>query len=463
MSESPVRPAESDRPARTGGQRLGWLDALRGIAALAVVFQHLGPDLLPSAEAAVDRRMDLGIFGVMLFFLVSGYIVPASLERRHDVRGFWIGRIFRIYPLYLAVIVAAVVLLPRQFPGVQSVVFHEPVLSAVGNGTLLQFVTGVPNALAVAWTLSFEMVFYYFVSTLFVLGLHRRSAPIAVGFAALALVSGVLSGNLLTRSVSDTHLLTAVVTLLVVVALGGILSGRTVLVRAGALLLGCTGLVLILVNSRSSGFETMMIFAMMFSGTVLYRAEHGQIKPWTAVASCCFVVVAAVGSSYRYGHGKALSLTWAHSWHSWCVAVLMAWLFFGTAMLLRRRRFPAALPWLGKVSYATYLIHLPLAAAMYWLFSATKYHPHGQAQGAACMLGFLAVLLAVSYAAHRLVELPGQKLGRNLLRRWPGPSTDAAVLGSGHGQDLEQRPTGAEPTAEPLLAASTTGEAEQDR
>jgi peptidoglycan/LPS O-acetylase OafA/YrhL len=438
LSELSARPNATTRP-RTGGQRLGWLDALRGIAALAVVFQHLGPDLLPSAEAAIDRRMDLGIFGVMLFFLVSGYIVPASLERRHDVRGFWVGRIFRIYPLYVTVTVAAVLLLPRQFPGVQSIVLHEPLLSAVGNGTLLQFVTGVPNALSVAWTLSFEMVFYYFVSALFVLGWHRRSAPIAVGFAVLALVSGVLSGDLLTRNASDTRLLTAVVTLLLVAALSGILSGRTALVRAGALLLGCTGLVLVLVNSRSAGFESMTIFAMMFSGTVLYRAEHGQIKPWTAVTSCCFVVIAGAVSAFHYGHGKALALTWAQSWHSWCVAFLMAWLLFGAAMLLRRRRFPAALPWLGKVSYATYLIHLPLAAAMKWLFSVARYHPHGIAQGTACMLGFLTVLLAVAYAAHRLVEIPGQKLGRNLLRRW---SPSNATTGVEHGQvpNQHQRP-----------------------
>jgi peptidoglycan/LPS O-acetylase OafA/YrhL len=405
---------------REDGPRLGWLDALRGVAALAVVFQHLGPYLLPHAEAAVDRRMDLGIFGVMLFFLVSGYIVPASLERRGDVRGFWVGRIFRLYPLYLTVIAAAVFLLPQRFPGVQTVVFHEPLLSAVGNGTLLQFVTGVPNALSVAWTLSFEMVFYYLVSALFVLRLHRRSAPIAVGFAALALVSGLLSDDLLSRTASDTRLLTAAVTLIVVAALGGIISGRVGLVRAGALLLGATGLVLLLVNSRSAGFESMMILAMMFSGTVLFRAEQGQIKRWTALTAVPLVIVAGVVSSYHYGQGKGIAPTWAQSWSSWCAAFLAAWLLFGLAMLARRRRFPAVLPWLGKISYATYLIHLPLAAAMRWMFHAAGYQPRGTVQGGACMLAFLAVLLTVSYAAHRLIELPGQKLGRNLLRRGTG-------------------------------------------
>jgi peptidoglycan/LPS O-acetylase OafA/YrhL len=37
-------------------------------------------------------------YGVFVFFLVSGYIVPASLERKGSVHGFWVSRVFRLYP-----------------------------------------------------------------------------------------------------------------------------------------------------------------------------------------------------------------------------------------------------------------------------------------------------------------------------------------------------------------------------
>ncbi|WP_282703951.1 hypothetical protein [Streptomyces sp. CC219B] len=35
-----------------------------------------------------------------------GIIIPASRERRGCVRTFWVGRLFRIYPLWAAVVTA---------------------------------------------------------------------------------------------------------------------------------------------------------------------------------------------------------------------------------------------------------------------------------------------------------------------------------------------------------------------
>ena len=78
--------------------RLRRLDALRGIAVLAVVYEHFGSYLIPDLKFATSQYAHAGTFGVMLFFLVSGYIVPASIERRGSVRNFWIGRVFRLYP-----------------------------------------------------------------------------------------------------------------------------------------------------------------------------------------------------------------------------------------------------------------------------------------------------------------------------------------------------------------------------
>lgn len=90
--------------------RLAWLDALRGPAALAVALHHSGWTFLPGVWAEVDRRIDVGTWGVFVFFLVSGYIIPASLERRGDLRVFWIGRAFRLLPLLLTALVLALLL-----------------------------------------------------------------------------------------------------------------------------------------------------------------------------------------------------------------------------------------------------------------------------------------------------------------------------------------------------------------
>jgi hypothetical protein len=90
--------------------RLAWLDALRGWAALVVALHHASYYYVPGLRSKMVDWFDPGRYGVLLFFLVSGYIVPVSLERHGDVRRFWIGRFFRIYPL-LAVVCAVPVLL----------------------------------------------------------------------------------------------------------------------------------------------------------------------------------------------------------------------------------------------------------------------------------------------------------------------------------------------------------------
>ena len=81
--------------------RLAWLDALRGFAALCVVFDHGSTLMLRPVRDFLYRWLDLGEYGVFVFFLVSGYIIPASLERKGSVRGFWTSRLFRLYPLYV--------------------------------------------------------------------------------------------------------------------------------------------------------------------------------------------------------------------------------------------------------------------------------------------------------------------------------------------------------------------------
>jgi peptidoglycan/LPS O-acetylase OafA/YrhL len=55
-----VRPAEphaEPKPTR----RLAWLDALRGIAAVCVVFSHLTPYVLPPIHNAVYEVFDPGL------------------------------------------------------------------------------------------------------------------------------------------------------------------------------------------------------------------------------------------------------------------------------------------------------------------------------------------------------------------------------------------------------------------
>lgn len=81
--------------------------AMRGVAALIVVFYHLrfGADvLLPFEEAtALFAR---GYLWVDFFFLLSGFVLTYVYgEARWDagsVRRFYVARVARVYPLHLA-------------------------------------------------------------------------------------------------------------------------------------------------------------------------------------------------------------------------------------------------------------------------------------------------------------------------------------------------------------------------
>jgi peptidoglycan/LPS O-acetylase OafA/YrhL len=80
-----------------------------------------------------------------------------------------------------------------------------------------------------------------------------------------------------------------------------------------------------------------------------------------------------------------------------------AYACFFLLLAMRQRRMPAALTYLGRISYSVYLLHLiPLA-----YFIGRVDHPLWQN-----MLGYLAISLVISVASYHLVEKPGIKLGR---------------------------------------------------
>ena len=70
--------------------RLDFLDGLRGIAALAVFLAHALDLIWPAYHSFAESRFQLGNWGVVVFFLCSGFIIPVSLERQGSLRRFWI-------------------------------------------------------------------------------------------------------------------------------------------------------------------------------------------------------------------------------------------------------------------------------------------------------------------------------------------------------------------------------------
>lgn len=394
--------------------RLGWLDALRGIAALVVVFDHSSYTFLADFRRELMPQFNTSRYGIMVFFLVSGYIIPASLERRGCVRTFWIGRIFRVYPLWAAVVTMflaadlAGIAEMRDF-GQQSA---ATATVAVAHATMLQELLGTPSLLLVLWTLSYEMSFYLLVVALFTVRLHQRSAAVAVSLAVLAAVS-VTAGVVLPASALSglvgTGPLIAFASIVMGVAICCASSGSPVLRVFGGVLGGVQALVLVLLNGTVPLWEGLVILAVMFLGTAVHRAEKGR-SSWRCAAGTAVVVVAcAVGSAYWYGDDDHFTR------RGWIVAFLLAVLTSGVGLLTRRRRIPRMLTGPGTISYSVYLVHPVLLAVID--------HTMGRRRqdSPALEVAFYVVLLPLCLLTYRYVEAPSQAWGRRLARRMQPP------------------------------------------
>lgn len=419
MPTRTTAPARPDRPASRGrsASRLAWLDALRGLAALVVVLHHGDVWRFVPHGRTIGDHFDLGVYGVMVFFLISGWIIPASLHRRGDVRGFWVGRLFRLYPL-LFVVVLATMAVPHAYSAVWLRLGDDPGWSLIANATLLQDFVGSPSAISVMWTLGFEMIFYYLVSALFVLRVHTRSATIACAFALASLAFGGLAGQsyLLGHFSSwfARHLLTAFVVGATLVGLGLILRGTARTIRLGSIGLAAMGLTLLIVSSPAPVFETMTIPATMFAGTVVHALQHGTIRRSLGLGACAVVVAACTLSGHLNNRDAHADRTWTETWQAYTLPYVAAWMTLGVGILLSHRSWPRTLTWLGAVSYSLYIVHVPVMWFGRWVVAELLDLPAGRSTDAGLFVGTLVATLAISQVTYRFVELPGQRLGRRV-------------------------------------------------
>jgi peptidoglycan/LPS O-acetylase OafA/YrhL len=340
--------------------------------------------------------------------------VPASLERKGSVRAFWISRAFRLYPMFLAALLLAYIAQAAGRGNIADAGAH-PVTSLASWLLMLQNLLTGPNVPTVIWTLSYEMAFYLVLAALFSWGVQRYSGGYAIGcsIAAVAL-GGVLPMAALTtwaghyRNGPTALDLTADALILAGIALA--VAGKS---RLGGTLAAITVLVLLCVNQNYpypwSGFT---ILALMFTGTLIYRAERGQVRKLTAagLAIGVLALTIAAGEWHAGPRDTAWKLQWASS-------ILLAAATFGVAMLLRNRRIPRVAAWIGVISYSIYLLH-PLILNAYRTFPAL-HHAHPVGTDIALAAAVYAVIIAVSAATYYGIERPMQRLGHRLARRFP--------------------------------------------
>lgn len=193
----------SARVRAATGRRDAALDGLRGVAILLVYIFHYGGGLRsPNVFVrSLGYLTETGWTGVILFFALSGFLITGSLwdsrDERDVLRNFYTRRVLRIFPLYYAVVLIA--LLASVARGTRLAEL-SPVLLYTG---FLQNLPGLvttallpisPLPLFHLWSLAVEEQFYLLWPALVLFAGKRTSAlKLSLWIVALSEIFRILT------------------------------------------------------------------------------------------------------------------------------------------------------------------------------------------------------------------------------------------------------------------------------
>lgn len=350
---------------------------MRAIAALCVAVLHLSQTMAQTAGSGewllkFADYWQLGAFGVALFFLVSGFVIPASFGNRENrlegLRVFAIRRFFRLYPAYWLSI-------PLALWSTWWLQGRPIDLATVAvNFTMFQRWLGFTNIEGLYWTLAYELAFYLACVALYTAGLlHRPWALMAVLYGLLVAFASVSLLNL----ARDPYL---------------------------------------------SFYGDMPSFlGMMFTGAVLRQWHDGRpLSRWLKAALVIIVLIYVVPAarSFSFADGQLV----VRPVGGWSGAAAM--LFF-ILFVMRFRLAHPVLSWLGAISYSLYLFHPVWLYFGHWLLAQTGLEWARGWDLSVYVALALAVTIAFSAVVYRWLELPAIELARRLSR--PAAASDSVA------------------------------------
>jgi peptidoglycan/LPS O-acetylase OafA/YrhL len=296
-SNSLIKPAGNhDRP------RLAFLDVARCIAALLVFIEHAIDMLVYHYQGTGPHVGLLGKIGVVLFFIISGFIIPQSLQEGGSNLRFWIRRFFRLYPAYWLAVGATAV-----YVHVKHEDLYQPSDFLI-NLTMLQGFVSRPHVLGVFWTLHLELIFYIACSCLHGLGLLRDHAVFVMGWAIACCAVGA----------------------------------------AAIIMLGER-------NFPVSSMRLVLMATVVGLSAQMYCSGRLSLRRLTLVAAGLLVSLLVIWSAGRLQFpDEATPALLGESAIVW----VSAYLCFFTLLSLRHMRMPAPLTYLGRISYSVYLLHI---------------------------------------------------------------------------------------------------------
>jgi peptidoglycan/LPS O-acetylase OafA/YrhL len=356
----------ADSPPSPRGNRLVAMDGLRGFLAFAVVFHHVavyhhflqtGEWVMPPSHVFAM----LGPFGVSVFFLITSYLFWSRILREKGKtkwRSLYIGRIFRIGPLYLFA-VAWMIFLVLHHDGF---VLRQPLYKVVAE--ILAWsslgLTYGPNInhspeswtwlAGVTWSIQWEWFFYLSLPLL----------AIAARFRHLLLLACTLSAVLLAE--------------ILVPALP--FPGQLILVS--------------------------LFLAGMLCASLVQQGFHLRIPDWQSSTLVLVMLLLVFRFKTVYSPGPVVLLS------------VSFYLITQGCSLFRLLVSRPALR-MGDVSYGIYLLQGLILAAVLRPAPIKNFALASPLHFWLCGFASAALLLLVSILAHVWIERPGIALGRRLM------------------------------------------------
>ena len=359
-------------------KKFDFVDALRGVAVLAVLLVHTG--MLTSAQTGwAGELIGQGAKGVQLFYVMSAFTLFLSLDRRnrgeaYPTTNFFIRRFFRIAPLFY---VAVPFYLwkdgmgPRYWAPHGITAWHVVSVFTFTNGWHPETINGIVSG---GWSVAIEMMFYLVVPLCFayVTTLRRAVALVAASFVIGMGVSLATFIYLSPHYPPDQRYLVA--------------SFASLFWLPAEVSVFCLGFVLFFVFKKIDPKNPRNV-------------ARGMRCIWTSAAVMLALAFIRLPARH-FAYGVAF--------------VLLAYGLMLSSNRIIVNKFTCLV---GKVSYSMYLVQFAAMAILEKTVSAGVREGKGLLVFLAFYGLFVIVTLLISMATYRFIEQPGRLLGKKLIEK----------------------------------------------
>ncbi|MCI0383172.1 acyltransferase [Streptomyces sp. CNQ085] len=408
-------------PRAPEASRLPALTGMRFIAAAMVFFFHAVPERFFTSEHSQNVANTIfyqgGWTGVGFFFILSGFILTWTMRADDTTPAFLRRRFFKIYPLHLLTLIAAMML--AAWVAQASVSGRDVALQLLLLHSWSPDIMVRASLNGVAWSLSCEALFYALFPIL--IRIIGRIRPERLWRWAGAVVAAIFTVPFVADRLPDQEVFPAV---------------------------NVTAADLWLVYQFPGTRLLDFVFGIILARVVM----EGRRLPLSFGGSAVLVAVAYVATPF-----------FPSAYHLVAIMVVPLGLLVASAARAESSRLrnwlsSRAMVWLGEISFAFYITHQLVQVYGHRFLGAGKTWDTPQAIGVIALL--FAVTLLLSWALYTLVEHPimrrfatsrGERRDRAAQKKGPGPNPL-----SGQTADPEAEKASAAPAARALRRSRRT-------